>query len=85
MPTLNHFALESDCEDYSILDQAEEDFEHVLDSILKDSVRTSELDASLDEGDAIPSLVSTHFLCSFSIVSDTSRPQLAPSIKSHKL
>ena len=43
---------------------------------------TPELYASLDEADAIPS---SGFLCSVISVSDTSRLQLAPSIKSDKL
>ena len=34
--TLIHFPLEPQCEDYSFLDQAVEDFEHGLDSILTD-------------------------------------------------
>ena len=46
-----------------------------------DSVNTSELDASPDEADAIPS---SGFLNSVSTVSDASRLQLAPSIKWHK-
>ena len=47
-------------------------FEHGLDSILTGSVDTPELDASLDEDDAIPSLVSSSFVCLVSTVSDTS-------------
>ena len=35
------------------------DFEQGLDSILTDSLKTPELDASLDEPDAIPSSVSS--------------------------
>ena len=62
-----------------------EDFEHSLNSILTNSVKTPKLGASLDEAYAIPSSVSSSFLCSFKSVSDTSRPQLAPSIKSHEI
>ena len=40
------------------------DFEQGLDSILTDSLETPELDTSLDEPDAIPSSVSSGFLCS---------------------
>ena len=83
--TLAYFLLEPGCEDYSFLDLAVEDFEHDLDFILTDSVYTSNLDASLDEADVISSSVSSGFLCSVNTVSDTSRPQLAPSIRSHKL
>ena len=57
--TFTHLPLEPGCEDYSFLDQALEDFEHRLYSILTDSVNTPELDASLYEADAIPSLVSS--------------------------
>ena len=37
------------------------DFEQGLDSILTDSLETPELDASLDEPDAVPSSVSSGF------------------------
>ena len=80
--TLTHFPLEPGCEDYSFLDQTVEDFEHGLGSILKDSLYTPEQDASLDEADAIPSLVSSGFLHSVSTLLSTSRLQLAPNIKS---
>ena len=40
------------------------DLEQGLDSILTNSLETLELDASLDEPDAIPSSVSSGFLCS---------------------
>ena len=53
--------------------------------ILTDSVETPELDTSLDEPDAITSSVSTGFLSLVSTISDTSKLQLAPSIRSHKL
>ena len=83
--SLTHFPLELGCEDYSFLDQAMADFEQGLDSILTDSLETPELDASLDEPDAIPSSVYSGFLHSVSTLSDNSKPQLAPSIRSHKL
>ena len=83
--SLTHFPLELGCEDYSFLDQAIADFEQGLDFILTDSLETPELDGSLDEPDAIPSLVSSGFLCSVSTLSDNSKPQLASNIISHKL
>ena len=61
------------------------DFEHGLDSILTVSLETPELDASLDEPDAIPSSVSSEFPHSVSTLSDNSKPQLTPSIRSYKL
>ena len=82
--SLTHFPLEPVCEDYSFLDQAVADFEQGLDSILTDSTETQELDTSLDQPDAITSLVSFGFLCSFSAISDHSKPQLALGIWSHK-
>ena len=48
-------------------------------------VNTPELDASLNEADAIPSSVSLGFPCLVRTVPDASRLQLAPSIKSQKL
>ena len=83
--SLTHLPLEPKCEDYSFLNQAVADFEQGLDSILTDSLKTPELDTSLDEHDAITSQVSSGFLCSVSTLSDNSKPQLAPSIRSHKL
>ena len=83
--SLTHFPLEPGCEDYSFLDQAMGDFEQGLDSILTNSLETSELDTSLDEPDAITSSVSSGFLHLVSILSDNSKLQLAPSIRSHKL
>ena len=83
--SLTHFSLEPGYEDYSFLDQVMADFEQGLDSILTGSIETPELDASLDEPDAIPSSVSSGFLCLVSNLSDNSKPQLPPSIKSHKL
>ena len=70
--SLTHLSLEPSCEDYSFLDQAMTDFEQGLDSILTNSLETPELDASLDEPDAIPSSVSSGFLCLVSILSDNS-------------
>ena len=83
--SLTHFPLEPGCEDYAFLDQAVIDFEQGLDSILNDSLETPELDTSLEEPDAITSSVSSGFLCLVSTVSDTSKLQLAPSIRTHKL
>ena len=83
--SLTHFSLEPGCVDYSFLDQALADFEQGLDSILTDSIKTPQLDTSLDEPDAITSSVSSWFLHLVSTISDTSKPQLAPSIRSHKL
>ena len=62
-----------------------EDFEHGLEFILMDSVDTPELDASLDEANAMHSSVSSGILCLVNTISDNSRPQLAPSVKSQKL
>ena len=67
------------------MDQAVADFEQGLDSILTDSLKTPELDTSLDETDAITSSISSGFLHWVSILSDISKPQLAPSIRTHKL
>ena len=83
--SLTHFPLEPGCEDYSFLDQVMAEFEQSLDSLLTDSLETPKLDASLDEPDAIPSSVSSGFLCSVSTLSDNSKPQIAPSIRCHKL
>ena len=83
--SLTNFPWELGCEDYSFLDQAMADFEEDLDSTLTNSLQTSEFNASLDEPDAIPSPVFSGFLCSVSILSDNSKQQLAPRIKSHKL
>ena len=84
--SLTHFPQEPGCEDYAFFDQAVADFEQGLDSILTDSLETSELDTSLEEPDAIiSSLVSFGFLCLVSIFSDKSKLQLGPSICTHKL
>ena len=85
MSSLTHFSLEPECEDYAFLDQAVADFEQDLDSILTDSLKTLELDISLDEPDAITSSVSSEFLCLVSTLSDNSKLQLAPSIHTRKL
>ena len=47
--SLTHFPLEPECEYYAFLDQAVADFEQGLDSILTDSLKTLELDTSVDE------------------------------------
>ena len=77
---LIHFPLEIGCQDYSFLDKTVEDFEHGLDSILTGSV-----DTPFFEADAMPSSVTSGFLCSVSTHADNSRLELAPSIRSHKL
>ena len=83
--SLTLFPLEPGCEDYAFLDQAVADFKQGLDSILTDSLGTPDLDTSLQESDAITSSVSSGFLHSVSTISDNSKPQLAPSICTHKL
>ena len=83
--SLIHFSLKLGCEDYSFLDQAMADFEQGLDSIPTDSLEMPELDASLDEPDAIPSSVSSRFPHLVHTLSDNSKLQLAPCIRSHKL
>ena len=83
--SLTHFPLEPDCEDYFFLDQAMAYYEQGLDSILTNSLETPELDASLGESDAIPSSVSSGFLCLVSTLSDNSKPQLSHSKQSCKL
>ena len=80
LSSLTHFPMEPGCEDYAFLDQAVADFKQGLDSILTDSLKTPELDTSLDESDAITSLVSSGFLHSVSTLSDNSKSELAPSI-----
>ena len=83
--SLTHFPLEPGCEDYSFLDQAVAYFDQGLGSILTDSIKTPELDTSLVEPDAITSSASSGFLFLVSTISDTSKLQLVPSIRSHKL
>ena len=85
MSSLTHFPLEPGCEDYTFLDQTVADFEQGLDSILTDLLETPELDTSLDEPNVITSSVSSGFHCLVSILSDNYKPQLAPSICTHKL
>ena len=80
--SLAHLPLGPGCEDYSFLDQAVADFEQSLNSILTDSIETPEMDTSLDEPDAVISSVSSGFLYLVSTISDTSKLQLAPSIRS---
>ena len=75
MSSLTHFPLEPGCEDYAFFD-----------SILTDSLKTLELDTSLDEPDAIiSSSVSSGFLHSVCTLSDNSKPQVPPSIQTGKL
>ena len=71
--SLTHFPLEPECEDYFLLDQAVADIQQGLDSILTDSIRTPELDVTLDDPDAITSSVSSRFLCLIRTISDTSK------------
>ena len=82
---LTHFPLEPGCEDYAFLDQAVADLKQGLDSILTDSLKTLELDTSLEEHNALTSSVSSGFLHLVSTLSDNSKLQLAPSIPTHKL
>ena len=65
--------------------QAVADFEQGLDFILTNHLETPELGTSLDEPDAIMSSVCSWFLQSVSTLSENSKLQLAPSIRSHKL
>ena len=58
------------------------DYEQGLYSILTDYLETPELDASLDEPDAIPSSVSSGFIHSVGTLSENSKLQLAPSLRS---
>ena len=85
LSTFPHFPLEPGCEEYSLLDHAVDDFKRGLDSILLNSIDMPEIDASCDETNALPSSVSSGFLYSVRTVSDSSRLQLPPSIKSPKL
>ena len=80
---LTHLPLEPGCEDYYLLDQAIADFEHGLDSILINTVKTLECDTSFDEPDAMPSSVSSGLFCLLNTISDHSKLQLAPSTKFH--
>ena len=61
MLTLTHFQLEPECENYCFLDQAVADFEHGLDSILTDSVKTPELDVYFEGPDVVTSSVPSGF------------------------
>ena len=85
MSLLTYSPLEPGCEDYSFLDWTVADFEQGLDSIFTNSLKTPELDTFLDEPDAVTSSVSSGFLHSVSTLSDNSKLQFAPSIRSHKL
>ena len=71
--TLTHLPLELGCEDYSFFDQTVNNSEHGLDSILMDSVNTTELYASFHEANDLPSSVSPGFLCLVSAIFDNSR------------
>ena len=83
--SLKHFLLEPGCEDYSFLDQALAEFELGSDSILTDSIKTLELEKSFNEPEIITSSSLQGFTPLVSTVSYTSKLQLAPSIRSHKL
>ena len=76
MSSLTYFPLKPGYEDYSFLDQAVADFEQGLHFILNNSIKTPELDTSLDMPDAITSSVSSGFLPSISTISDNSKLQL---------
>ena len=62
------------------MDQAVNDFEHSLDSILTDSVDMPELHVSFEEADTMTSSVSSGYLCLVSTHSNNSSLQSAPSI-----
>ena len=83
--SLTHFPLEPGCEEYSFLHQTVADFEEGLDSFVTDSIKTPELDTSLDVPDAVTSSMSSGFLHLVGTISDASKLQLAPSSRSHKL
>ena len=70
------------CEDYSFLDQAVQDFQHGLNYILIDSIKTPGLDISFDEFDTVDSSVSSGLLYMLSHLPDSSKIQLGLSIKS---
>ena len=53
---------EQGCEDYSFLDQALEDFEHIFILSSWTLVNTTKLDTSFDVADTMPSSVSSGFL-----------------------
>ena len=72
MSTLTIFPLEPGSEDYSFLDWAVKDFKCGLDSVLTDSVVTPDLEVSFKDADAMPSSVSSGFLCLVSTHSDNS-------------
>ena len=77
-----HIILGSLVRYYSFLDQTVANFKQGLDSILTNSLETPELDTSLDETDAITSSVSSGFLHMISTLSENSKSQLSPSIRS---
>ena len=70
---------------YSFLDQGVGRLKQSLDSILTNSIKTLEMDASFDEPDIVTSSGSSGFLHMVNTTSDNSKLQLAPSIKSLKL
>ena len=47
--TVVHFPLTLGYEEYTFIDQAVKKFEHCLDSIIMDSIKTPDLDASFDK------------------------------------
>ena len=63
------------------LDQAGQDFKHVLDSIFMDSTENFEINVSFEKCDAAASLVSLGLICLVYPVSDNSELELTPSIK----
>ena len=72
MSTLAHFPLELNWEDYYFLGQAAEDFDHGLDSVSMDSIKTSELGVSCEDFDVVAFSVSSGFLYFISTVSNNS-------------
>ena len=84
MSSLTHFPLELSCEDYTFLNHSVDKFKYGLVSIFTDSIKTLDLDTSLDDPDGIGSSVSSAFIYLVSALLDNSKPQPAPSIKSHK-
>ena len=83
--TLMHFLLELGCEGNSFLDWVLGDFEHGFGFFLTDCINMPQLDASFSEADAMSSSYPLVFLYFVSTISDNSRLQVAPSIKSHNL
>ena len=73
MLPLTYFPLVLGYKEYSFLEQAAKECEHGVDSIFMDSVETQELEASFDEADVMPPLVSLRALCMVNTHSDVSR------------